>query len=492
MQTNPPSPNTTPPDAAPPDTVPPVATPPGVAPSDAAPKPANGNAAAARARRFRVLLHRYAGLTMAACLFMAGLTGSILAYRHEIDAWLNSALAHTGSRGAQLPPQAMIDAVEKAYPNVRVTLVPLKIDTGNSAEIRVESRYDSASKTPRTLAFDRVYLDPVTGRVLGTRGTRTTGISRENIMQLTADLHSKILLGGNGRIFMGIIALIWVFDSFVSLSLTLPPARPFFSRWRRQWTMKLSGPSVRSALNWHRVIGLWLWIILLPLAISSVYMNFPSGFVSAVATLSKPAPSAFLTRHPVPEKRDIEPALGYREILARAEKDATARGIKKTPGLIFYNSYYRLYGLMYRPTQNHRGAGLGDPFLCYDADTGELVSATIPGDGNLGDHVIALQRQIHSGDIGGPLGRAAVSATGILIAVMSVTGPLIWWKKQRLRRTTQRGIAATKGTDSNQQSGSNQQSNCHKKQTTKLTTDYTARHSRNQRRMTAAGYAKGF
>lgn len=36
-------------------------------------------------RRFWVLLHRYAGLTMTLFLVIVGLTGSVLAFYHEID-----------------------------------------------------------------------------------------------------------------------------------------------------------------------------------------------------------------------------------------------------------------------------------------------------------------------------------------------------------------------------------------------------------------------
>ncbi len=386
-----------------------------------------------RFRDIRVLLHRYIGLGMAAFLFVAGLTGSILAFRHEIDAWLNAELAHVDSRGAMLPPQALIDAVERSYPTVRVTLLPLKVNVGNSAEIRVEGRYDPGTGQNHAVAFDRVYVDPINGKVLGTRSTRSIGLSRENAVQLIADLHAKLKLGNHGRIFMGLIACLWVFDSFVSISLTFPGMQPFFKRWRQKWKMKLNHASVKSPFNWHRVIGLWAWIGLLPLAISSVYMNFPASFVGAVESISKTTPSAFLTVKPDPEKRYLEPKVSYQQIIDLAENEARQHGWD-TPGLVFYNSYFRLYGAMYRPTQYHRGTGFGDPFLCYDADTGELVSATIPGDGSIGDQIIALQRQIHSGDIAGLPGRIAVCVLGLLIAVMSLTGVLIWWKKHRSRK----------------------------------------------------------
>ena len=39
-----------------------------------------------------VLIHRYGGLAMAPFLIIAGLTGSVLVFMPELDAWLNPEL----------------------------------------------------------------------------------------------------------------------------------------------------------------------------------------------------------------------------------------------------------------------------------------------------------------------------------------------------------------------------------------------------------------
>jgi len=49
-------------------------------------------------RAFLVLLHRYIGLATALFLLMAGLTGSILAFNHELDEWLNPGVLYSVCR----------------------------------------------------------------------------------------------------------------------------------------------------------------------------------------------------------------------------------------------------------------------------------------------------------------------------------------------------------------------------------------------------------
>ncbi|MGF6133292.1 putative iron-regulated membrane protein [Pseudomonas sp. EB276 TE3739] len=54
-------------------------------------------------RAFLVLLHRYIGLATAVFLLLAGLTGSVLAFNHELDEWLNPQFYEATSVGERLP-----------------------------------------------------------------------------------------------------------------------------------------------------------------------------------------------------------------------------------------------------------------------------------------------------------------------------------------------------------------------------------------------------
>ena len=63
-----------------------------------------------------VLLHRYVGLATALFLFLAGLTGSLLAFHHEIDEWLNPGFYAVGEGGERLSPGSLVQRVESRYP----------------------------------------------------------------------------------------------------------------------------------------------------------------------------------------------------------------------------------------------------------------------------------------------------------------------------------------------------------------------------------------
>jgi len=65
------------------------------------------------ARHFWVLIHRYAGLAMTVFLVLVGVTGSVLAFYHELDRWLNPALLTVPVRdGPMLDPFTLRERAE--------------------------------------------------------------------------------------------------------------------------------------------------------------------------------------------------------------------------------------------------------------------------------------------------------------------------------------------------------------------------------------------
>ena len=83
--------------------------------------------------------------------------------------------------------------------------------------------------------------------------------------------------------------------------------------------------------------------------------------------------------------------------------------------------------------QDHGDGGLGNPWLYFDAHSGQAAGAEVPGTGSAGDLVMQAQFPLHSGRSIGIPGRLLVSLMGLLVALLSLTGVLLWAKKRAAR-----------------------------------------------------------
>ncbi|WP_291385151.1 MULTISPECIES: PepSY-associated TM helix domain-containing protein [Achromobacter] len=384
-------------------------------------------------RQTWVWLHRYAGLLTALFLTVAGLTGSILAFGHDIDAWLNPGFHQARSTAPPLGFDALAARIEASDPALRVDYVTHDGTPGRTALAFVSAR---AGRPP--LGYDEVYLDPGTGEIQGRRARRACCLQAESFVPFMLQIHHSLYVPGLwGWWFMGGIALIWLVDSFVGVYLTLPRGGLRMAKWKPAWLIKRGAGSYRLTLDLHRAFGLWLWLALALLALSSAYLNLREELfrpaLSAVSTLT-PIPTAST---PVAE-RDALPLVGFDAIRARANAHAQAQGWPQRVSGVSHFSELGLYLALLWPSHHDRGRGLGAPMLYYDAHTGALVGVTQPGRGTAADVFTQMQFPLHSGQIGGLAGRVAVAGLGLVVAMLSVTGVVIWWKKRRSRVVSRR------------------------------------------------------
>src|SRR5690349_3306624 len=110
------------------------------------------------ARKAWVEVHRYLGLTMLLLLLVNAVTGSVLAFQHELDRWLNPQLFTPPRQGVALPPDVLIARVEAANPRLRVALLPLDTRPGDAVELTVAARRPPAEGASASLAFNRLFV----------------------------------------------------------------------------------------------------------------------------------------------------------------------------------------------------------------------------------------------------------------------------------------------------------------------------------------------
>ncbi len=262
-------------------------------------------------------------------------------------------------------------------------------------------------------------------------------LSRENLLPFLYKLHYSMHLptiGGldSGIVFMGFVGLVWAFDALIALYISFPNRK----QWKRAFAFRFKEGSAKLLFDVHRSGGVWLWPLLLILAVTSVSMNFGEPVVRPVVSLfSTLTPRPWDTRSAISPKAQKAPAVDRAAVLALAAAEGARRGFKKPPGALMYVSEYAAWGVgFFEAGQDHGDGGLGNAWLYFDDTTGAISGEDIPGAGSLGDLFLKAQFPLHSGRIWGVAGRVMVSILGLLVAVLSVTGVVIWARKKRKQR----------------------------------------------------------
>jgi uncharacterized iron-regulated membrane protein len=328
----------------------------------------------------------------------------------------------------------LAEIVERDDPRLQVTFTPLGVEPGEALMMSVQPRTDPATGKPHELGFDQVAVNPVTGQVQGRRQWGALSLSRQQVMPFLYKLHYSLHLPEASGVqlgiwLMGLVALVWVLDTLIALWISFPNRKA----WRKSFQFRLDKGGYRLNFDLHRSGGVWTWLLLFPLAVSAVSMNLNREVMRPLVSVFSPlAENPFASR--VPRTELATPALSREKALSLAAAEASRLGLQHGPGGVFYSTEFDVYGVgFYAPGNDHGDGGLGNPWLYFDGQTGAPAGAELPGRGSAGDLFMQLQFPLHSGRILGVPGRVLITALGLVIAMLSVTGVVIWAKKRRVR-----------------------------------------------------------
>lgn len=268
-------------------------------------------------------------------------------------------------------------------------------------------------------------------------------LSRENLLPFLYKLHYSLHIPDGfgmelGVWLFGIVAIVWCLDCLVALWLSFPSTRG----WRKSFAFRWRQGGYKLNFDLHRSGGVWLWLLLLTLAVTSVSMNLERQVVRPLVELFSPlTPSPFASRTPVTLDEQIVPLLDRRQAIAVADAEARRLGWQAPAAAVFHSAEFGVYGVgFYELGEDHGDAGLGNPWLYVDSRSGELAGAHVPGTGSAGDIFLQAQFPLHSGRIIGLPGRILVSLLGVAVAALSLTGLVIWAKKRRSRLLAERRV----------------------------------------------------
>lgn len=398
-------------------------------------------------RQFWVVAHRWAGLTLALFLIVVGFTGALLPWNEPLTLLARPSL----SRVAPVSPRTEIldgitlaERVERETGG-RVEFIRLDIAPDRVAILSVGPR------PGRPLGYDTVWADPYTGEIRLKYRDGVLADGPQAVMSFLYSVHRELALGTIGQYMLGVAALIWTIDCFVGFYLTLPvrrrsvPGKPmsapgWWPRWRPAWLVRWRSGRHKLTFDLHRAGGLWVWPILFVFAWSSVGLNLREVHTPVMRLFGAMEPADIPARGaPLPN-----PPITTREALSRGDRLLREIGRRRGftvvhPGWISYDAGRAAYRYNVRSSRDVMTEG-GRTAVSFSGIDGRLLAFDPPFDANLANSFTMWLYMLHFAQVFGLPYRIFVSAMGLLTAMLSVTGVLIWMKKRSARLLSQRSL----------------------------------------------------
>lgn len=249
-------------------------------------------------RRAMFTVHMWVGLILGVLLAALGLSGSLLVYDDKIAAMIDPP-PHATTAGQPLPLDMIASAARDAATQkgldggqLQILLPdgPQGVDAvriggispmGNMPGMRMDGaarRHRSQGSAPRGDGASRgdgargmlVYVDPVSGAVLGTRKAALPGL-----LVFAHQLHGNFLMGRDGRSWaVGPLGIAMVILGVTGLVLWWPKR----GQWKYAFKVRRTATGLRFHRELHAAVGIWIFVVFMVVSISGVVIVWPRTF----------------------------------------------------------------------------------------------------------------------------------------------------------------------------------------------------------------------
>lgn len=357
-------------------------------------------------------LHSWLALVAMIPILVISLTGSIIVFKPEIDAWLmpeSVALTQVASERQSL--NSLIDSIHDQLPGYVLGTWEVFDDKQTADAVYVIKQ--------GTFDWFKVYLNPYTAQVL----SQPVGLDHY-LTDWLVELHYTFLLKDAG-VFVGLLsAIILLFLGISGIIIYRQFWKRFFTlRWNKQMRVFLS--------DFHKMVGIIASPVLIILAVTGGYWNL-AEFVHEVT-------------HTEEEKRFVLQDKRYSHDISFDElhQDAIQRieGFKLSylvfPYELGMNISFRGGVPTANPLMSDYSSGAN-----YDRNSGDFMTMWDIRSAGLGAKTLDSFINLHFGTFAGLTSRVLWSVLGGMPLFLSFTGFYLWYSRRVKKNLSKRNRQA--------------------------------------------------
>ena len=362
-------------------------------------------------------VHWWLGLSVGFVFALSGVTGSALVFYQGIDEWLNPEQRTVVDNGPYRSFEEMVAAARAARPDFPG---PYGLFLPQERSGVVEAWFKAPVGESGHVQDIEVTINPYTASVLS-----RDRIWGETFVSLLYELHKGWLLEETGETLVGICGLLLLLSVGTGLYLWWPKA----GRYRQAIGFSSNGSPIRRCYDLHKLSGVAGSLVLLVLAFTGLYLEFPDYVGALVKMVSPVSEEAVFHSTVSPGVRPIT----VDHAVALAEKLFPAAELKWI-GLPQHGNDVVQIGLR-QPGEVRRTSG--ESIVWLDQYSGVVLGVRDWRLLTSGETFLAWLFPLHNGEAFGLIGRWIVFVTGCIPSVLYVTGLRMWWLKRQTKKVAQ-------------------------------------------------------
>ena len=341
-------------------------------------------------------LHFFLALVAGIVITSLGVTGSIMAFEPEIDHLQHRALMDVAPGGAPHSIVEVMAAVSAAFPDTPITAVAVGATPARAYAVSTRK--------------GQIYVDPYTLEIKGLRPAGPDWLA--NVHQMHLRLNTTW-----GRPFVRWSGVIMLFLVLSGLYLWWPVKRA---------SITIGKTPYRTWYDWHNAIGIFSFVFLLLLSMTSVFIGFED--------MARPLAFRVTGSTPPPVVAPKVPAQpGVMQITPDAALDIARGAIPgATPFLVPIVSPTDAYVVRARFSEDLTPGGRSRVLI--NSYSGEVMQIENSRTAPVGRRVETINRAIHTGDIFGIPSKIVMSIASIMAPVQLLTGVMLWWRRKKRGR----------------------------------------------------------
>lgn len=379
-----------------------------------------------------LFLHRWIGLLSGLVVFIVSITGAIYVFEKELFALFHpSYVTVAAQKGEKTLPLSILKANAQHVTDHPINIIRIPATTGQqeayifeALKRRPKNDIVGAFVNKEIIYWDRIFVDPYSGRVLGKIDVET------NFFWIVRQIHQFLYLRRDvGSTIVGSSVLLFIITLLSGLFLWWPKNRKVAVK-----RLKINFSTKWKRLNYdlHQVLGFYAFLVALVIAATGLVWSFKWWETSIYWLMDGKRPNMQIEAPKAPNNTMSEAGAASLDLIWSdvVKKHTVHQGV-------FINLLHEVSqanATIYN--KGNTGWSASDTHS-YDLRNGKHYFKRLQSDKTLGMKWRNSNYDIHVGKIAGRTGMWIAFVASLICASLPVTGFCIWYgrkfKKKKMR-----------------------------------------------------------